>query len=216
MAKSMADRIVYVGVQYLDIQKNYPELKNGFFKPDLTPLCKKYDKNIDDYNAQLKRTEFMSGYLEEVADLLDKRNAAVQQLNAESDKIFQQGNDLAKQYCAKINDAIAKGERADPTATSAALKEYASSVKGLLELQKAHAERKDTLNAKHIEAVNKASNNYEKAAKEIKTAIDKLESDSDRLEAQICKTVLSYQKTAVKMNKPELESALEEVLAAFK
>lgn len=61
----------------------------------------------------------------------------------------------------------------------------------------------------------KICDNYEKASNDVKTAISKLAADEDGLEAQIRQVVLAYKKTAVQVDNPDLESALQQVIAAF-
>ena len=215
MAKSMEERTKWIGAIYAGILGANPVLKKGAFKPDLSPLCDKYDKNKDAYDALVKRKAGLTKYLTQLNETLAARNSKVDALNDQCNKIFKDNDAMVKKSKAQINGFIDQGKDADTSSVVDALTSFSSQYKELLDLDKEHNDKKEKVNAQSIVDVKKICDSYSKESKDIKTAIDKLAADTDQLEAQIRKIVLSYQKTAVEIEKPDLESSLEKVLEGF-
>jgi hypothetical protein len=211
----MEDRKLWIGGIYAGVLGRNPVLKKGLFKPDLTPLCDKYDKNKDAYDALLKRKEALSNYLKQIAAAMQSYTSSVAGLASERTKVYAQNSELAGRSVGQLNGFIGQGDKADTSKVADALKGYTASFKELVELDKAHADRKEKFDSQFEAALKKASESYEKESKDVKTAIDKLEADEDRLEAQIRQLVLNYQKTAVQIDNSALENDLGKVLAGF-
>ena len=141
--------------------------------------------------------------------------SAVSALAAERAKVYAQNSDLCGKYGTQLNGFMGQGEKADTAKVVDALKGFTASFKELVELDKAHAARKEKLDSQWEVGLKKICDTYEKESKDIKTAVDKLEGDEDRLEATIRQLVLNYQKTAVQIDNSALENDLEKVLAGF-
>jgi len=215
MAKSMEDRKLWIGSIYSGVVGKNPELKKAPYTPDLTPLCDKYDKNKEAYEALGKRKTVLSNYLKQLSLAMQTYASAVAALAAERANVYKKNEDLAAKYGGQINGFMGDGDKADSSKVTEALKGFTSSFKELVELDKAHADRKEKLDAQWEVGLKKICDSYEKESKAIKTATDKLEADEDRLEAQIRQLVLKFQKTAVQNDKGGLEADLGKVLAGF-
>jgi hypothetical protein len=215
VAKSMEDRKLWIGGIYSGIVDKFPVLKKGAFKPDLTPLCDKYDKNKDAYEALVKRKAGLSAYLQQLSTAMQTYVQSVSTLASQRASVYKDNSDQGNKYASQLGGFVSQADKADTSKVSDALTGFVASFKELVELDKANSDRKEKLDAQWETGLKKIADSYAKDAKDIKTAIDKLEADEDRLEAQIRQLVLNYQKTAVQIDKPDLESALGKVLAGF-
>jgi hypothetical protein len=215
MAKSMEDRKLWIGAIYAGVVSSFPVLKKGAFKPDLSALCDKYDKNKDAYAALAKRKAGLSTYLQQLTSAMQTYVSAVAALGAQRASVYKDNNDMGSKYATQLGAFMSQGDKADTSKVTDALTGFVASFKELVELDKANADRKEKLDAQWEAGLKKICDLYAKESKEIQTAIDKLAADEDRLESQIRQLVLSYQKTAVQIDKPDLESALGKVLAGF-
>ena len=181
----------------------------------MTPLCDKYDKNKESYEALVKRKAGLSAYLQQLSNAMQTYVQAVAALASQRASVYKDNSDQGNKYGSQLAGFVNQGDEADTSKVTDALTGFVASFKELVELDKANSDRKEKLDAQWETGLKKISDSYAKDAKDIKTAIDKLEADEDRLEAQIRQLVLNYQKTAVQIDKPDLESALGKVLAGF-
>jgi len=214
MAKSMEDRKKYVGAIYAGVVDSHPELKKEY-KPDLSGWCDKYDNNKDAYDKLVKRKAELTKYIDQAGSVIGNYNSEIDSLKDEQDKVWKQNAEMTKKYQTQLAAFQKDGDKADTSKVVDAFKGFADSTKEMMELDNAHLSRKQKLHSQAVTDIKKCSDGYEKESKDIKTAIDKLEADTDHLEAQIRSGVLTLQKMAVKKKNDSLETDLEKVLAGF-
>jgi hypothetical protein len=130
-------------------------------------------------------------------------------------KVGKENVDAVNKLADKLDGLMKQGEKADMSAMLTALKDYTNAVESYLDQNTAHRNKEEKLDNQHIVNLKKTCANYEKESKGIKSEIDKHEAEADSLESQIRKVVLSYQKTAVQIDKKQLQTDLNKVLEAF-
>jgi len=215
MAKSMLDRHWGMVGIYGDVLSRNPVLKKGLFKPDLAQLCDKYDKNMDTYDGLDKRKADLAKYLQQLTDAHTAANSAFGANDAERQKSNEKNRADAQKYQNQLDGFMEQGDRADMGKMADVLKQYNAAAKELLELRAAHRAKDQKIESQYLANVQKICDMCAKESTDIKAAVDKLEADQARLEAQIRQVVLGYQKTAVQIDKPELEDDLGKVLDGF-
>ena len=214
MAKSMADRNVILGI-YVGVLSRNPVLKKGLFKPDLAPLCDKYDKNMDAYYELDNRKAGLAKYHQQLVDAATELNSALHANDAERKKTNEKNDAEMTKYSKQLESLMEKGDKADMGKMADLLKQFTASAKVLLEMNDAHRAKEQKLDSQYLATVQKVCDGCAKESADIKAALDKLEADEDRLETQIRQVVLGFQKTAVQIDKPELEDDLGKVLEGF-
>jgi hypothetical protein len=192
-----------------------PVLKKGLFKPDLAPLCEKYDKNMDVYAELAKRRDGLSKYAQQLADAWTDRCSARNANEAERKKSYEENLAETKKCIEQLKAFTDQGDQADMTKMADVFKQLTAEAKEFIELNGAHRAKEQKVNAQFLADVQKLCDGCAKECTDIKAAIDKLEADQDRLEAQIRQAALSHQKTAVKIDKPELVDDLGNLLDGF-
>jgi hypothetical protein len=217
MAKSMEVRMgkIDVSKKYADVLGDHPVLKKGLFKPDLMPLCAKYDKNKKAYETLAQRKKNVSVHLDLLRETSKAYGKEVSKVQSDSQKVDKETYDSLDKVGQKLKGVTDEGEKADMSAVLVALKDFTAATESNLNLSNAHRNKEEKLDNQYIVNLKKICANYEKDSKAIKSEIDKLEADEDGLEAQIRKMVLSYQKTAVQIDNQKLETDLNRVLTAF-
>ena len=218
MAKSMADRMgkIDASKKYADVLEDHSELKkNGRFKPDLKPLCAKYDSNKKAYEPLAQRKKNISVYLDQLLATKKTYESECASVEEQRQKVNKENDKAIDEVSSKLGGEMKKEDNADMSVMLSLLRDYTDKVKAYLDLNNAHRNKEEKLDNQHVVNLKKICDSYEKESKSIQSAIDKLETEETNLESQIRKVVLSYQKTAVDIDNKKLETDLNKVLAAF-
>jgi hypothetical protein len=215
MGRPMEERKSKLSTTYQTIVSRNPVINKGLFKPDLKPLCDKYDKNLVAYQDFAKRKTNLVKYLQQLAEAMKIYAENVTKLATQRAEIYKNNSDMGAKYSAQLNDFAGQGDKADTSKVADAIGGFADSFKRLVELDKACADRKEKMDAEWETGLKRITDSYTKESKDIKTGIDKLTADEDRLDAQIRQGILNYQKTAVQIDNSKLEGELDILLTCI-
>lgn len=219
MPTPMENRTVWIGKNISEVYDRHKEvLKGARFKPDLRPFGDKYDKNLGADVGLGVRKEALVKSLQQLLTAAQKYDSAVGAVETDRKKINEQNLGSSAEAFKVIRGftLIGKGQNADPSEVSKALKQWNDAQKQFLQLNDAHWDKISKLDSQWLETVQKAYDSFEKERKDIETESAKLAADCERLETQIKSLVLKYQKIAVEIGDDGLEEDLQRlVLKAF-
>jgi hypothetical protein len=208
----MDDRKVLISPIYSKIAGKFPELKK--LRPDITPLCGKYDRGIEVYKVLLQKKKNVSVFLDLLAATLRDYEAAWQ-ANADQRLKAGQANEAAiKQITTKIQGFI-NSEEDDTSKVLPVLKAYVTASQEADAQGAAHRAEAVKLNKQLLVNLQKITGDYERAGKEVTAAIGTLATTEDAAEAQIRQGISALKRATVQSANGDLENALQELLTPF-
>ena len=193
------------------IKGKHKALSNGLFRPDLAAVLKTYDQGLQNYDKFLEQKKKLCDVIAELTDAINAQIQAANQHYDQFDKINAQDRDATN----KNKDLLNK-YRQDPDSNPA---DVLAAFGGLLDaindrrtLTKALWDKWEDHEAKYAALAKKTRDDYKAKSDAITNGIKKLESDEDRLEAQIRQIATNYQKIAVQMDHDEIVDDIRDLV----
>jgi chaperonin cofactor prefoldin len=199
MAKTMEDRKKEGPILpgWISVVGSFKDLKNGQFKPDITPIIKRYDQCTSDYDKLVEQKKALIKALKSDTVAANGSNDSTHdKLVEERDKISKETNDDVERFSQEFSKYDEDSDLADVNRT---LGRWVSTADEHYTMVSTLTQRIAALNSASVAKVKKVQGDFKSKADAITNGLTKVNGDAEKLAGAIRQTIQAYQKIAAGM-----------------